>query len=106
MDIKDRDKKVIFYINEDLHARLRAQLYYDRLSQSKFINKIITAYLDNNPHIRSFLNDIKIEKQTKKSKKNIIKDFKERQQIIDDFALDKEEVENIFDILERENPDI
>lgn len=106
MDNKDRDKNILFYINEDLHARLRVQLFYDRLTQSKFINYVIKGYLNHNPHIRAFFDEIKIEKQTKRSKKNIIKDYKERQQTIEDFGLDDKEIQNIFDILESENPDI
>ena len=106
MDNKDRDKNILFYINEDLHARLRVQLFYDRLTQSKFINYLIKGYLEHNPHIRAFFDEIKIDKQTKKSKKNIIKDYKERDEIIKEYALDENDIKNIFDILESENPDI
>jgi hypothetical protein len=103
---KIRDKGIMFYINEDKHARLRIQLYYDELPQSKFINILIDGYLNNNPLIRKYIDECIIERNTKRKKKNRQKDFNERDESINDFALNKDEVENIFDILESENPDL
>lgn len=96
----------MFYINEHKHARLRVQLYYDELPQSKFINILIDGYLSNNPHIRKYIDECIIERNTKRKKNNRKKDYKDRDKTIKDFGLNEEEIENIFDILESENPDI
>jgi hypothetical protein len=45
----------------------------------------------------------KIYKRNIKTRKN---DRKEESETIEDFALNEEDIKNIFDILERENPDI
>ena len=109
MDNKEENRKtIVFYIDEDTHARLRIQLRYDRLTQTMFFNFLIKGYLENNKHIRDYMDFIiaertKIYKRNIKTRKN---DRKEESETIEDFALNEEDIKNIFDILERENPDI
>jgi hypothetical protein len=99
-------KKLVFNIDEDLHARFKIALYYDRMGQSTFIKHIIAGYLTNNKHLRNFIDEILAEKLSKVKKRNRKKDRQEEHQVINDFALNKEEIENIFDLIESENPDL
>ncbi len=67
---------------------------------------IIDAYLKDNPSIRELILDINSKKLSKASKKKMLKDQKQKQEVIRDFALNEEEIENIFDAIEKENPDL
>jgi len=109
MDKKEENRKtLLFSIDEDTHARLRIQLRYDRLTQTMFFNFIIKGYLENNKHVRDYM-DFIIAERTKIYKRNVKTredDRKKESETIEDFALNEDEIKNIFDILERENPDL
>jgi hypothetical protein len=100
------NKKLQFQIDRDLHARFRIALYYDRMTQSYLLKKIIEGYLANNIHLRNFIDEVLAEKLSAAKKRNRARDRREEKKTIDEFALNKEEVENIFDLIERENPDL
>ena len=103
---QEKDKLLIFSIDEDLHARFKIALFYDRLGQSQFIKHVVAGYLTNNPHIRAFVNEVVEQKMSKKRKKNRKRDAKEVAETVNDFALNADEIENIFDLIESENPDL
>lgn len=103
---REEEKNLQFIINKDDHARLRVKLYYDRMTQTKFFNHFIKAYLEDDPLIRQFMNEIASRRLGERSYKKRLKDQKEEKQTISDFALNDEEKENIFDLIERENEDI
>lgn len=102
----ENEKKLVFCIEDDLHARFRLALAYDRLTQSKFIKYIIAGYLTNNPNIRTYIDEVLEEHLSKKKKNSRKKDRVEEAKTIKNFALNKEEIENIFDLIESENDDI
>ena len=104
--MQDNKKGLLFTIDEDLHARFKIALFYDRLGQSQFIKHIIAGYLTNNIHLRNFIDEILEKDLGKFKKRNRKKDRKEEAATINDFALNEEEVEDIFDLIESENPDL
>lgn len=99
-------KSLVFTIDDDLHARFKIALFYDRLGQSQFIKHIIAGYLTKNKHIRAFIDELLDAKLSKRKKRNRKLDAEEEKQTIDDFALNEEEIQNIFDLIESENPDL
>lgn len=105
-DNNDNRKSLYFAIDEDTHARLRIQLKYDRLTQTMFFNYIIKGYLENDPHIRDYVDYAIADLCSKRINRNRKNDRKEEKKQIDTFLLNDEEIENIFDILESENPDL
>lgn len=104
--MENKTKSLVFTIDEDLHARFKIALFYDRMGQSTFIKHIIAGYLTNNQHIRNFVDELLKEKLSKVKKRNRKMDRKEEKETIDNFALDENEIENIFDLIESENPDL
>lgn len=102
----DNKKKLIFSIDADDHARLRVKLQYDRMSQSMFFNALVKAYLEEHLSIKTIMHENAIKFADKKTAKQRIKDIKEYNQTVEDYSLNKEEISNIFDILEKENEDI
>ncbi len=99
-------KKIVLHEDDAVHARLRIQLKYDEMSQSKFFKLLIDSYVEKDPTLMSFIYK-KIEETKSKRKKNKInKDIKQAKRIAEDFALDENEIKNIFDIIAAEDPDI
>lgn len=103
---KDDRKSFYFAIDEDTHARFRINLKYDRLTQTMFFNYIIKGYLENDPRIRDYIDYALTDLCSKRINRNKKSDRKEEKRQIETFLLNDEEIENIFDILESENPDL
>lgn len=102
----NNEKRLVFKIDEDLHARFRIALRYDSLTQSSFIKYIIAGYLTNDINIRNFIDNALAHKLSEHRKKNRRRDRKEYNKTVNDFALNEEEIENIFDLIESENPEL
>ena len=102
----NKEKEILFLVDEDLHARFRAALAYDKFSQKRFISAIIEGYIDNNIHIRRFIDEAAAAGISIFRKKNKRRDRKQAEKTASDFRLNEQEVQNIFDIIESENPDL
>lgn len=102
----DNKKKLIFSIDADNHARLRIKLQYERLTQSMFFNIVVKGYLEDDQNLKKFMNTVFETIDNKKTFKNRLKDTKEYNDTISDYALNKEEISNIFDIIQKESEDI
>jgi predicted DNA-binding protein len=95
----DTDKR-----NADLMIRLK----HDGLTKTKFFRELLTGYLEKDHAIVDFVERLKGEKsiQSKKQSK-IVKDLDEKgKENRKKFGLKDEEIENIFDLLEKEHPDL
>ncbi len=103
-------KKVVFYDSDKRYAELKIRLRHDGISQAQFFRCIVTGYLMQDEEILNFVDKLKTSKnignRTKKSVKedrdliNIGKDISGR------LVLDPNEIEDIFDILEKQKPDL
>ena len=98
-----------FSLNSKLHENLKIRLYYDEIkSQSEFFRYCVESYLEQEPLFMSFLDDYKINKKVQ-SKKRVSKSKNlrdEGKKMLHDLALTEDDVENIFDILEEELPEL
>ena len=98
-----------FSLNSKLHENLKIRLYYDEIkSQSEFFRYCVESYLEQEPLFMSFLDDYKINKKVQ-SKKRVRKSKNlrdEGKKMLHDLALTEDDVENIFDILEAELPEL
>ena len=73
------NKKVVFYDSDKRFAELKIRLQHDGISQAQFFRGIVTGYLMQDGDVLSY---------------------------VDKLALGDDEIDNIFDILEKENPDL
>jgi hypothetical protein len=106
-DSKTR-KKIMFYDSEDRQTQLRIRCNYDNITQSQFFRIMITGYLNNDLDLLKFLDGFK-EKHTiqGKEKRSYIKKMHQSSaETIKKFDLDEKEIENIFDIIEMEHPEL
>lgn len=102
---KPNEKKmVVTFVDDIFHAKFRIQLRYDDLAQAKFFRICMEAYESRDPEFMAFLT--KRLNQTTRKKRNIKKDNKEKKEVIENFALNEEEIKDIFDIIATENPEL
>ena len=104
----EKKKKVIFSIPENDKAKFKVQLHYDSLSQRQFLEGIIKAYTEKDKDFMNFIATLKekLQVQSKAQLSKVQRNRKDAQDTKDKFALEEDEVENIFDILEQEYPDL
>ena len=107
--IPDDHSILSFSLNSKLHENLKIRLYYDEIkTQSEFFRYCVESYLNQDPLFASFLDDYKINKKVQ-SKKRVTKSRALREsgeKILDELALSEKDIENIFDILEEELPEL
>ena len=104
----DKKKKVIFKDTDVRHAQLKVRLQFDGITQSEFFRSFITGYLEKDQYIMDFINKYK-ENNSKMSKRNmkyVQKDLEEAEDILGKFGIKDDELENIFDIIAKSNPEL
>ncbi len=98
------DKKVAFVENTHQHAKLILKLRHDGVTQSKFFRAMIAGYIDDDERIQSYINEIKPQNKKKKAKSKQLRN--KGKQKMEDFGLNDGEIENIFDLIEEEHPEL
>jgi len=102
-------KKFMFYDTEKRQVDLRIRLRYDGLNQSHFFRAMITGYLEKDPGILSYLDYHrgKYQIQGINKREGSHRLIKRGQEVEQKFGLvDSDDIDNIYDILEQENPDL
>ena len=100
-------KKIVFYDSEKRHADLKIRLKADGISQAQFFRSIVTGYLEQDENVLDFVDKIKTKnKQSKKSVKASRRLIKKGKGTLSSLSLDDSEIQSIFDILEREHPEL
>ena len=108
MKDKPSKKKVIFDDTDVRHARLKIRLEYDGLSQAEFFRSLITGYLENDKSVMDYITRYKNDNK-KLSKRNLKyqkKDAEMADDLLGQFGIGDEELENIFDVIAKNNPDL
>ena len=102
------EKKIIFQDSDKRHADLRIRLRHDGLTQAGFFKSIVTGYLEGDHRIIDFITEVKIKiaKQGKRrirKTKKLLDGGKETERL---FNLTETEEKDLFDMIEREFPDL
>ena len=110
-DTDDRDRYSIlsFSLDSKLHENLKIRLYYDQLrTQSHFFRMCVEAYLEQDELFMRFFDDAKIRtKVQSKTRAGRSRHLREKgNKLMEELALSEEEVQNIFDILEEDLPEL
>ena len=106
-----KSKKIVFYDNIDRHADLKIRLKHDGLTQAYFFRGLISGYLSKDENILNFIDKMKSSKkspikQDKKEIREVRELIKKGKEIKNSIVLEDGEIENIFDLLEKANPDL
>ena len=107
-DYGTRDKRISFMDTDKRSADLMIRLKHDGLTKTKFFREILTGYLEKDSAIVDFIERLKGAQDIQsKSQSKIVKDLAEKgRESKKKFRLKDEEIQNIFDLLEKEHPDL
>ena len=100
--------KIMFSVGQRTKADFKLQLQYDSLTQVKFFQSLIEGYISKDPDLMVYINKFKKQNsiQNHVQRTKIMTNIKKANDIKKKFALGDDEIENIFDILEKEHPDL
>ena len=100
---------VSFFLHPRLHEELKIRMHYDGFrTQSEFFRACVIAYVEKNEKFMEFLDFYK-EDEKIQSKANIKKSRRLRQEgqdLMKRLGITEEDVENIFDLIEEEIPEL
>tara|TARA_R110000824_G_scaffold323162_2_gene510082 strand:+ start:486 stop:812 length:327 start_codon:yes stop_codon:yes gene_type:complete len=97
-------KKVVFTENDHRHAQLLVKLKYDGMRQSEFFRHIITGYINGDERIQEYIDQFKEQSLKRKAKSRTLRTQGRKR--LKEHALNEGEIENIFDLLEEEFPEL
>ena len=104
IDYGKLNKRIIFTDSDHRHAKFTLKLKHDGITQAHFFRSCITGYLEEDGRVRDFINEHIDMSKARKKKADTTR--KRGEQKMKDFALNEGEIQNIFDILEQEFPDL
>jgi hypothetical protein len=108
MDYGGNKKKIVFYDTDDRHVALKIKLQYHGMTQAAFFRAVVSGLIDDDEYFDDFLcsykesNDI----QSKRQRKVISKEEEAAKKVKNSFSLETDEISNIFDLIEKEHPDL
>jgi hypothetical protein len=97
-------KRIVFTDTDHRHAQLLLKLKNDNLNQSDFFRILITGYIEDNNSIREYIDmhaPLSIKKKQKSQKLRQTGTTK-----IEDLGLSAKDVDSIFDLIEKEHPEL
>lgn len=101
-------KKIMFYETEKRQTDFKIRLRYDGMNQSHFFRAMITGYLEKDPDLLLYLDRHKSKHQVQgiKKRESNKRMYAAGEEIKKQFGLDENEIQNIFDMIEKEHPDL
>lgn len=110
--MKDDRKRIIVYDTVERHVQFKICLREYGLTQTKLFRQIITSFLEGDEFSKQAVRLMdekspkKSQKRTKRVQKREEKAKKTQAEIEEKFNLENEELEDIFDMIAREHPDL
>lgn len=103
-----KEKRVVIKLPEKRHADFKVRLRYDEMSQTAFYRAVTEAYISQDELFLQFLENYKKKSgaYSAHKKRRLVIDKQEREQNVKNFALGSDDIESIYDLVEKEHPDI
>jgi hypothetical protein len=101
-------KKFTFYAKDELHAKFKIRMQHHTLTQSEFLRACVEAIVQKDPMMEMFIDDYKEKnnKQSKAQRAKIKKENEKSDELLNDFGIGDGDIDNIFDIIAKEHPEI
>ena len=103
-DYGKNTKKIVFLDTDHRHANLIIQLRHDGLTQADFFRSLITGYIERDNRIQDYIDEISTHSKLKKKRSHKLRDAGQEQ--LTEMGLSEQQVENIFDLIAEEFPEI
>ena len=97
-------KRIVFTDDDHRHAQLLTRLRYDGLTQSQFFRLIVGGYIDGDVRIQDFVDEHRSQSIKRKSLSKKLKN--KGKTTSTELGLDKNSIEDIFDLIAEEYPDL
>lgn len=97
-------KRIVFTESDHRHAQLVLKLKHDGLRQSEFFRSLVTAYIAGDERIQSYVEEISSLSKDRKAKSRNLRST--GQKAVTDFGFTDGEIDNIFDLIEEEHPEL
>lgn len=103
-----KEKRIIFKDTEKRHADLKIRLQHDDLTQTDFFRSVLTGYIYKDSRIVDYLYEWREKNKSYSKKKRSITEklISDGRNLERKFGISNEELDNIFDLLEEEHPDL
>tara|TARA_Y100001938_G_scaffold149198_1_gene235251 strand:- start:1373 stop:1699 length:327 start_codon:yes stop_codon:yes gene_type:complete len=103
MSYGKQQKSIFFSDTDKRHADLILKLRRDGLTQSQFFRSMVTGYINNDPNVVLFIEKIKegIGRIGKKKIKRTSQEIREGTSVLDHLGFSEEDVDFVFDLIER-----
>ena len=107
-DNEKEAKRVRVYIKNDAHIRFKTGLQKHSISMSEFLRACCQAVSDDNPLMLDFINHHKdvSGKHSKRNKEILKKDREKGDTLLEEFGIGEEDIENLFDLIADQHPEI
>ena len=99
-----KDKRIVFTDTDHRHAQLLVRLKTDGMKQSHFFRSLITGYIEQDERLVSFFDDIKDQSIDRKNKSNKLR--KKGIQKMNEAGFSNDQIEDIFDLIAEEYPEL
>ena len=101
-------KRIVFNVTDHDHAKLIVRLRHNSLTQSEFFRAVISGVNNNDENMLNFIDMCVAQKQslsgTRVKKNNTL--ISKGKKLSKDFGFDDNELEDIFDLIAQEHPDL
>ena len=97
-------KRIVFTDDDHRHAQLVTRLRYDGLTQSQFFSLIVGGYIDGDTRIQDFVDEHRGQSVKRKKLSKKLKNKGEESSR--DLGLDENSIQDIFDLIAEEHPDL
>jgi hypothetical protein len=108
MEYGKNDKRISFMDTDKRAAELIIRLKHDGLTKTKFFRSILTGYLERDGAIIDFIDREKekgnLQSKNKSTKVKTLEEEGTKNK--NKFGLNEGDIQSIFDILEKEHPDL
>ena len=97
-------KRIVFTESDHRHAQLIVKLKSYGMTQAKFFRSLIAGYVDGDPRIEDFIlehGNLSIVRK-EKVQKNIV----EGKKTVSSLGLSDEQIDDLFDVIAGEHPDL
>lgn len=104
----ENGKRVYIYMNDQQHVQLKVRLDYLKISMSEFVRACANGLLEGHPTMEQFMDHYRetSDKFSKKQAKTAKKDREQSDKTMEDLGIDFDDIQNIFDVIEEDHPEI
>ena len=94
----------MFTDNDHRHAKLITRLNYDGISQADFFRQMITSYISGDDRVQAVVDELKSQSKAKRKKSKSLREAGSDK--LTKLGLDESSIEDIFDLIAQEHPDL